>query len=83
MKVICIDASNQQNDGTPNVIEGDIYTVIGETDTCEAYILEELKRGLHQDGTECGYCKKRFIPTSEIDETEFERNYDTVKITNF
>lgn len=86
MKVICIDSSNQLNDGTPDVIEGQIYTVIGETSAKQSYILEGMDRG---DDCICdlgygigGYRKTRFIPLSEIDETELakEREQGLIKL---
>lgn len=69
-KVICIDASNQSYDGTPNVVEGNIYTVVGETVTEQSYILSELSRGVVSSGNIGGFKKSRFIPLSQIDETE-------------
>lgn len=88
MKVLCIDASNQVNDGTPNVIEGEVYTAIGVTITDTSFILKELDRGNDclnvQLGirTTGGYSKRRFVPISNIDEKELikERELLTEKV---
>ena len=77
MKVICVDASNQSYDGTPNVVEGDIYTVIGETVSKQSYILSELSRGVASSGNIGGFKKSRFIPLSSIDETELLRERES------
>lgn len=70
MKVICIDATQCNN----LLTEGKVYTVIGEDDvsfTLKAYFLEEF-------GDKCPWDKKRFIPTSDIDETELVNEKELV-----
>lgn len=80
MKVVCIESGDAKN-GFPSdwmVIEGETYTVLRETtgyyrdgSTVECFVLAEQPDKL-------GPCfeKSRFIPLSDIDETELERNYD-------
>jgi hypothetical protein len=77
MKVICIDDRERPGDypGSPNVLEGGIYTT---TCTCKgygrdgsvvmSYKLEEF------DQKFCWDCD-RFIPLSDISETDMKRNY--------
>lgn len=67
MKVLCIDDSNLEYGFLKY---GDVYTVIGEENHMGliCYFLEEIVGE--------SYVKTRFIPLSEIDETEFERNYN-------
>ena len=77
MKVMCIDDKERPGDypGSPNVAEGDVYTT---TCTCKgygrdgsivlSYKLEEF------DQKFCWDCD-RFIPLSDISETEMRRNY--------
>lgn len=75
MRVVCIDASCSippGYNGMPFLLkEGEIYTVSQEEHNC--YHLVETDR---INPTYC-YSKKRFIPLSDIDETTFERNYQT------
>jgi len=72
MKVICIDASNQPVE--PYVVEGVVYNTEG---------VEQRKSGLCYRLTDwlpemmCWALTSRFIPLSNIDEKEFERNYNT------
>lgn len=73
MKVICIDNSGYSRLGTLKASdflkEGETYTVVRELEDRDAYIIAEVD---HPDG-----CRKyRFIPLSQIDETEMERNYN-------
>lgn len=80
MKVICIDAKPRDEDyGTePILSEGSVYTV-SETITSAIgkgfifvygvlYILDEIGK--------FAYRADRFVPTSTIDETQFEREYN-------
>lgn len=81
MKVICIDDRERPGDypGSPNVSEGDIYTT---TCTCKgygrdgsvvmSYKLEEF------DQKYCWDCD-RFIPLSDISETDMHRDYSGKK----
>lgn len=48
-------------------------------DTSAYCIVDEYPTG-GKDNEVCIWYKKRFIPTSNIDEIEFERDYNTVKI---
>lgn len=74
MKIICINAENDPTSEMPcDLIEGDIYTAVdyyelsyGKDMVIEnrpTYILAERDKRY-------GYCVKRFIPLSDIDETE-------------
>jgi len=84
LRVICIDASKNQNSKKFNngqefiapfdwwLIEREIYNVcfVGKSaDGSTAYVLEEqpIKK---KDGTWLGFEAFRFIPLSDIDETE-------------
>lgn len=69
MKVICVDSTN---DWSNLLKEGVEYTAIGETND-NAYILHEVKHPFAP--TTKGYKKYRFIPLSNIDETEMLREY--------
>ena len=66
MKVMCIDA-RQILDPVPELKEGAIYTAKQDPNHEDQYSIFETGKN---------YLKKRFIPLSEIDETEFERNYN-------
>lgn len=78
MKVLCIHgvkigeiAHNflgdvKAADITSVIFEGEIYTVV--EDIGESYVLQERNPIF-------AYGKRRFAPLSEINETEFERNY--------
>lgn len=61
MRVICID-----NASAEELTEGDVYTVIGENPSGAGYYLEEVE----PTGGYWGFRKYRFVPCSEIDETE-------------
>lgn len=71
MKVICIDAKydNKSSGSSGCLVEGNVYTVVGESlgrgnGIFElGYVLKEGKDGWV-------YQKRRFIPLSTIDETE-------------
>ena len=79
MRVICIDGVkigdigvNKQGDTRPAnsndlIFEGVVYTV--EHDYGDTYSLVELRNPF------ASYGKRRFAPLSEINEKEFERNY--------
>jgi hypothetical protein len=81
MKVICIDDRERAGDypGSPNVMEGSVYTT---TCSCKgygrdgsivlSYKLEEF------DQKYCWDCD-RFIPLSDISETDMQRNYSDKK----
>lgn len=75
MRVICID------DKIENKIHGEIpfkYGDILEVYQCEKYPENYNVIGYkycHHCGIECSYGKHRFVPLSDIDESEFERNY--------
>lgn len=73
MQVICVDNTNE-NKECPTPVLGDTYTVINERmfNNREHYEFAEI----NAPGVHYWYCKKRFIPLSSIDETEFERSYD-------
>ena len=76
MKVLCIDNSENKNlplDVKPSshlLEEGKTYTVIAEDPY--GYNLAECPHPLNPRGW---WARKRFVPVSEISETEFERNY--------
>lgn len=84
MKVICIDDRADENadlsHGLPPIVVGEIYTVTkyseysknkyGIVERWPVYCLAERGDGL------VGYDVKRFVPLSNIDEKEFERNYN-------
>lgn len=74
MKVICIDQPKPipGHEDVPNVIEGNIYTVRDEghnEDLGQYYTFYELP-------WHCAYSKIHFVPLSEINEMELERNYN-------
>lgn len=75
MKVICIDAGGRKSPFTgiirvaKDLIEGEVYTVIEHGVSPSGFpftILEENKSNLYKGS----YHSDRFIPLSEIDETE-------------
>jgi hypothetical protein len=74
MKVMCIDDEDQLGS---DLKYGEIYTVYDEDNTTfnvPVVFLEEIDQwGWWQEP----WAKDRFIPLSEIDETTFERNYNT------
>lgn len=77
-KVICIDAGNRVwciIHGMKPLDEGVIYTIRGEEvyGRGVGYLFEEIINPCtitDAPGKEPGYAKRRFIPLSEIDETE-------------
>lgn len=68
MKVICIDTKDMEY----FLIPGYTYTVIDEM-LGTYYQLQEIP---FNHGEVAGFYKWRFILVSEIDEKEFERNYN-------
>lgn len=80
MRVICITKNwnhcyKAGRLSSPTFLE--TCTVIGETDDNAAYLLEEYP---HPLSPEFGWLKIGFIPLSDIDESEFERNYNPEKV---
>lgn len=81
MKVVCVDAGWRPytiaTAGGFNLKEGDIYTVVNQWkskwDGIEIIVYALLE---DPDHSEYGYASDRFATLSEIDETEFERNYN-------
>lgn len=74
MKVICINNGPLKNSigkvwCAPELIEGHTYTVINEIKN--SYTLKEVSI---EEGNFHGFNKDRFIPLSEIDETEISYN---------
>lgn len=80
MKVICINGKKEGNltyFGNPlkkedAIYEGEVYSVLREIDhpNGPSYILEDKSPYM-------SYRKIHFIPLSTIDESTFERNYNT------
>jgi hypothetical protein len=75
-KVICVQGTPK--DGKPltewKIKEGEIYIVIG---------LWETKWGMVYEldiQPDVGYWPEYFVPLSEIDEIQMERNYQTEKV---
>jgi hypothetical protein len=80
MKVICIKQGRWLGINTSIIFDGPKYgercSVTGEgvaVDGTLVYFLSEWPE-------EGGWAQIRFIPLSEIDETEMIRNYDTEKV---
>ncbi len=77
-KVICIDAGDKKwciDHGMWPLKEGSVYTIRGEEAYGKGvgYLLEEIHNICNivgHPGKEPGYAKHRFIPLSEIDESE-------------
>ena len=74
MRIICINNGVLPNNlgvpyDSPQLIEGDVYTVV--FDNGIGYVLAEATP---RQGLTC-FNRRRFIPTSEIDEPTFERNF--------
>lgn len=67
MRVLCIDSYILSISEVLPIIEGNIYTVIGEdiSEGKEYYIFQEC-------GNDNCYLKKQFIPVQDIDETADE-----------
>ena len=82
MKVLCIDDKIRPGDypDTPTVLEGCIYHT---TRTCDGFGIDKsvaLSYKLEEfDQKYCWDCD-RFIPLSDLSETEMERNYDLNKV---
>lgn len=84
MRVMCIDRewtylNSNQPLPPPFPIFGEVYTVAGEIndETGEFYILQEFVDAFGDDE---GWEKCGFIPVSEMDEENMERNYNFAKI---
>lgn len=78
MRVVCIDSRPhvKEHPHYPPIVEGDSYHIsreaIGEYidgEQVTGWVLMEIPGWVYE--------KWRFIPASEIDETTFERNYQT------
>lgn len=76
MRVLCINAARTKGcmPCAPEVVEGETYTVTGECVSITGIPCYELAE------TKLRYGKFRFVPTSDIDEREFERDYNKVLI---
>lgn len=76
MRVICINATKPPNFPISPLVEGNHYTIqrIEPTFNGDCYILHETRKW--QELNKIAFDKNRFIPLSEISETEFERNYN-------
>lgn len=84
MKVICINSKSVKPWGYTQLEEGRIYEVELTTNHCgkDGYLL--LEGGYLPTVCSCGtvinngaiYVTSKFVPLSEIDEKEFERNYN-------
>ena len=76
MKVICIDTSMHRVHCIEKLIEGNVYEVIGEMafPTGVGYKIKGYE--FAADGRGAWYAREGFVPLSEIDETEMERNYN-------
>lgn len=77
MKAIVINASPSPSGNKPPFKEGEIVTV----SQCDTYPdnYDVLEYSFTPDGKLGSWGKFRFIPVSEIDETEFERSYKIEK----
>jgi hypothetical protein len=69
MKVICIDVKPRKVPVNELVFMMG-YTVISESSSGNGYILSEVKSPYASDGS---YFQDRFIPISDIDETELAK----------
>ena len=77
MKVICINAAPEVGDyETGLLVENEIYTVVLESPATDVYGNIEVCYCLIEIDGPYAFSKHRFIPLSEISETEFERNYN-------
>lgn len=77
MRVLCIDDKQRPGDypGSPNVREGCEYVVV---DTCKGYGRDgSVVLSYKLEGFNKKYCWDcdRFIPISDISETDMERDY--------
>ena len=80
MEVICIDDKweCEPSGNEPNV--GEIVTATQSIYYEDSYFIQEY---LFDDlGHNQSFAKYHFIPLSDIDETQMERNYQTVEIIN-
>ena len=81
MRVLCVDGKKRPGDypNTPTVVEGCIYHT---TRTCDGYGVDKsvvLSYKLEEfDQKYCWDCD-RFIPLSDISESELQRNYQLNK----
>jgi len=77
MRVICINNKKlpPYNEDCPELIEGNEYNAFEVIGRPFEY---DIENHLYdpKDGVRCGYLKSRFIPLSNIDETEL-RNINT------
>lgn len=77
-KVVCIDAGNRLwciSHGMAPLVEGRIYTIRGEQEFGKGigWLFEEIQNPICRTEVRCAepsYAKHRFIPLSDIDETE-------------
>ena len=76
MKVICINTSGHINPLVDKLVEGNTYEVIDDKMLFEMLHYIIFGHEFASDGTECAYVAADFVPISEIDETEMERNYN-------
>lgn len=77
MKVICINNENGIWGIAKKILRvSEEYTVTGNPlVNPDGYLLKEVQ---HPNHPNIGFKKERFIPLSDIDEKEFERNYNKV-----
>jgi len=75
MKVICIDVKPYNNGTCEELVVGETYTVVNSFIYGEKILVYQLEE-LPPPTPFHGYDSRRFIPVSEIDETEFVRNYN-------
>lgn len=84
LRVICIDASDREGCVAEIgffIKEGEVYTVFdqwsnfwaGRMNYCYSLVEDPNRMNF-------GYETWRFVPLSEISETQMERNYDKIKI---
>lgn len=79
MEVLCIDNKPGYNGHAALLRVGEKY-IVSQSDHPDGYFVEGLLR--HPiTGREISFKKSRFIPISEIDETEMERNYNELLTT--
>ena len=84
MKVICIDASNPRvaecndcGDKTMKIKEGEKYEASQCGFNTESFDIAE--DSVCSCGRKKSYAKFRFIPCSNIDEREYQTNYETLQ----
>lgn len=81
MKVICIDASENEFLGPTGLVEGETYTVVKVIPPIvkhEGYLLDEIKSN-HYTGA---FLSKRFALVSEIDEMELLKERESEPCLN-